>query len=355
VAKIFGVALDAADDPWSLQLKQAWMARDSKKDDWFLAYSDPYDAVINNVADILERGNVKLAGKFPVPSWLSPRPESDICLVTAQNVQHFFDKGGILMLTKQLQSFVTERILPEMPIMIGIDHSATGGVISALAERYGPKALSVVILDHHFDAFPLSVRLGKTLRTSSDFGACMYPVSPLCIEHANQYCCGNFLAHLIDTEQILPENLLLIGVADYPRQGISQGCDSLRESYLKFERSGCSFFPSWRFDGEYLKDLTQFLHERITTRYVYVSLDLDVGAYRCVHAARYMDGTGIDRESLLAVAHIIATECRHGAFDLVGFDVMEFNMHSLGIKVSRGTEDLTMFLVRDFISALVDT
>ena len=112
------------------------------------------------MADILEERNIQPVGRFPVPSWLWPKPkQSDLPLVTAKSLGDFFDSGGLLKIVRQLQSFVTESVLPEIPIMIGIDHSATAGVVSALAEKYGPEMLSVVVLDQHFDAIPLSVRL----------------------------------------------------------------------------------------------------------------------------------------------------------------------------------------------------
>ena len=38
---------------------------------------------------------------------------------------------------------------------------------------------------------------------------------------------------------------------------------------------------------------------------------------------------------------------------LVGFDIMEFNMHFLGIKTADGVEDSTLPLVEDFIKRLV--
>ena len=352
--KLFGVALDPADDPWSLQLKRAWMMARGKDMGWPSACSDPYDAVTKSIADILEEQHIELAGKFPVPSWLGPKPEaSDLPLVTAKNMGSFFDSGSLLEIVRQLQLFVMSKILPGMPIMIGIDHSATTGIISALAEKYGPENLSVVVLDRHFDAIPVSVRLAETCGTNPDsmtnvpFG---FPIIP--VAYKNQFCCGNFWSHLIDAGMVLPENLIFIGVADYPRQEIDSKGNTFRRSYLSFEERGCSFFPSWQFEGEYVKALTKFIHEKITTPYLYVSCDLDVGAFRCTHAARYMDGLGIDRENLLDLATIIRDACQHNSFTLVGFDIMEFNMHFLGVKVPGGAEDLTIPLVRDFIRIL---
>lgn len=347
VKKVFGVALDASDDPWSLQLKWASMTATGNSGDSL--HSDPYDALVKDVADLQY---VELAGKFPVPSWLRPRPQaSDRHLVDAKNLQQFVANGGLLETMKRLRDFVERNVFPAFPIMVGIDHSATGGVISALAKRYGPEMLSVVVLDRHFDAIPLSLRIDRSVNVTSDLETNTYPLS-FNVTDIDQYCCGNFWAYLIDTGIVLPENLLFIGVADYPSQEIDPQWRRFRESYLSFEERGCSFFPLWKFDGWYIDSLAQFLNDKITTPYVYVSLDLDVGAYHCINAARYMDGPGINRQNLLDIATIIADGCRYGNFLLVGFDIMEFNMHFLGIKTAEGLEDSTLPLVQDFIKTL---
>jgi len=50
-----------------------------------LLHSGPYDALVKDVADLQ---HVELAGKFPIPSWLGPKPQlSDRHLVNAKNLQ----------------------------------------------------------------------------------------------------------------------------------------------------------------------------------------------------------------------------------------------------------------------------
>lgn len=345
--KVFGVALDASDDPWSLQLKWASMTATGKRGDSL--HSDPYDALVKDVAD---PQHFELAGKFPIPSWLGPRPHpSDRHLVNVKNLQQFVANGGLLETMKGVGDFVERNVFPAFPIMIGIDHSATGGVISALAKRYGPEMLSVVVLDRHFDAIPLSLRIDGISKVTWDFETNTDHL-PCDVTEVDEYCCGNFWAYLINAGNLLPENLLFIGVADYPSQEIDPKWQRFRESYLRFEERGCNFFPLWKFDGCYIDSLTKFIHDKITTPYVYVSLDLDVGSYRCVNAARYMDGPGITRQNILDIAGIIADGNRNGSFMLVGFDIMEFNMHFLGIKTAEGVEDSTIPLIRDFIKTL---
>ncbi len=353
--KLFGVALDAVDDPLSLQLKNAWMAADTGKLDWLSACPDPYGAVTESMADILEERNIQPIGRFPVPSWLWPKPKpSDLPLVTAESLGDFYDSGGLLKIVRRLQSFVTERVLPATPIMLGIDHSATAGVISALSESYGSGNLNVVVLDQHFDAIPLSVRLAGALGDNQSLmpGA---PFAPLNIPAGfnDQFCCGNFWGYLMDEGKVIPGNLLFIGVSDYPDHEDGAAGEIFQRRYLDFEKRGCSFFPRLQFDGQYIDALAWFLREKITTPYVYISLDLDVGAYNSTFAARYMDRQGISKQNLLDVAGIIGGECRRGRFKLAGLDIMEFNMHFLGLETPGGIKDETLALVGDYLKALL--
>jgi arginase family enzyme len=114
----------------------------------------------------------------------------------------------------------------------------------------------------------------------------------------------------------------------------------------------CYLYTGWKFDGQYIDSLARFIREKITTPYVYISLDLDVGAYNSTYAARYMDRQGISKQNLLDIAGIIAGECCRGRFKIAGLDIMEFNMHFLGIETPRGIKDSTLTLVGEFIESL---
>ena len=65
-----------------------------------------------------------------------------------------------------------------------------------------------------------------------------------------------------------------------------------------------------------------------------------------------MDRPGISEQNLLDVAGIIADECHWRKFKLAGIDIMEFNMHFLGIETPDGVKDTTLELVQKFITAL---
>ena len=344
--KIFGVALDPADDPWTLKLKQEWMAADTARLDPVSAFLDPYDAVTESMGEDLKKRGITKAGKFPVPSWLWPKPtRADLPYVTARNMQIFFENGGLAEIIKEIRSFVKENIFPAIPIMLGVDHSATAGVISALAERYSPETLSVLVLDQHFDAIPLSVRLEGAVQAGTFSSSKSIPVG-----FADQFCCGNFWSSLMDEAILLPQNLLFIGVADYPRIESDSQKNSYRDAYLAFEECGCRFFPGSHFVGEYRDSLSSFIRDNIHTPHVYVSLDLDVGAFTEILAARYLEKPGISKKNILDVALRIMEECRQGNFTIAGMDIMEFNMHFLGIEMPDGTKDRTLDLVEEFLT-----
>lgn len=157
VCKVFGVAVDATDDPWAIMLKHA--AMDAEENGMAGFYGDPYDAMAAGLGGL--NGRIELIGKFGVPSWLTPRPEAaDRSLVSKEEMEAFVANGGLLELSTRLKLFVQEKVLPATPVMLGVDHSLTGGVVSALSRELGPDNLSVVVLDQHFDCLPVSLRVG---------------------------------------------------------------------------------------------------------------------------------------------------------------------------------------------------
>ena len=56
------------------------------------------------------------------------------------------------------------------------------------------------------------------------------------------------------------------------------------------------------------------------------------------------------KKNILDVALLIAEACRQGKFIIAGMDIMEFNMHFLGIEMPDGTKDTTLDLVKEFLT-----
>jgi len=261
--KVFGVALDASDDPMAIELKHAAMdAAENGSEDFF---ADPYDAIAPGLPRLNQ--GIELIGKLPIPSWLGARPRPvDRSLISKEWMELFVRRGGLLKLSSQVKLFVQEKVLPAGPVMLGIDHSATGGVVSALSEELGPGNLSVVVIDQHFDCLPVSLRLG----TGSLIGLNLpnLPGDTGILNAAgnnDEYCCGDFWKYLIDSGVVLPENLMFIGVADYPEKEASPGWETYRENYLRFEKLGCRFFPLREFEGQYAEKLQTFIEENVAT------------------------------------------------------------------------------------------
>jgi arginase family enzyme len=343
--KVFGVALDASDDPMSLQLK--WAAMQANQALRNNSFTDPYDAA---AARLAQRGDFELAGKLPVPSWLGSRPmPADQVQVTLENYQRFYDTQGFRKLSDQVNAFVRDKILPDIPVMLGIDHSATGGVVTALSEKYGAGNITVIVLDRHFDGIDLAQRVDALL-SGPDQPAEMMPFSGT---GGKEYCCGSFWGHLLDSGTLPAHNLLFLGVADYPAEPMQGKQQLFQDTYLAFEQSGCRFFPLWEFTNDYIEKLTGFIKQHVTTPYVYVSLDVDVGSLNCVHAARYMDGPGISRENMLDIARVINHRIEEAQQTLIGLDIMEFNMHFLGISIDDDCRDQTLEMILEFINTLI--
>jgi arginase family enzyme len=350
------MAFDPSDDPWNLELKRAWMTRLTQGVSVGQKLArDPYDEVSGHLKYVLKRRDICQAGKFPVPSWLWPKPEAaDYPEVTVKHIGGFYDSGGLTSLVRGLQDFVETRIFPDTPFMLGVDHTATMGVISALSKKYGVDNLSVIVLDQHFDALPLSVRMaGLGGASASPLGGIPLAMVQAQAGFYDQCNCGNFWAYLMEDQLVLPENLSFVGVADYPGQQSESAENLFRKSYLMFENMGCSFFPLSNFTGNYQPSLSRFIEDSIGTPLVYVSLDLDVGSYNFTWAARYMDWPGISAQNLLDTATQIRNSCRQKRVELAGLDVMEFNMHFLGIEMEDGTRDDTLSVVGKYIDALL--
>ena len=341
-SRLFGVSLDPSDDPLNLDLKRAWISRGRLIAGEAGCFLDPYDSLVPNYSPMLKALGIEPYGKFPVPSWLWPRPRfDDRFRVTAEKIAEFYDCGEFERLLQRLQEYVSTTIMPARPVMLGIDHSATYSAVSALSDRYGADNISLIVLDQHFDALSPRVR---TAAAAPAFAG---------LSQSDHLNCGNFLARLLDEKRVKARNLSLIGVADYPAEDRADKPGSaFRRSYLKFQERGATFFPAGKFKGRYRPDLVEFAGRSVKTPYVYVSLDLDVASGKGVLASRYQDWPGLSEAALMRVAEAIKAACRQARAVLTGLDIMEFNQHFLGLEV-QGAKDATLPLVDRYLRTLL--
>ena len=155
---LFGCSLDPDEREQSIQRKLRYAASGSERKE----YLDPYDVISKLIGLVRNRPPIlKKSGKIDVETWLRPFPISaDLPYMTVKNFVKFIDGGGCHEYFNRIYTFTKDAILPNIPFLIGVDHSLTGGVLKALAEQYGRENILAVFLDSHFDGISMPVRLG---------------------------------------------------------------------------------------------------------------------------------------------------------------------------------------------------
>jgi arginase family enzyme len=330
----FGCSLDALDAPEKVAMKHAYLSALSRGIiDGELA-RDPYDLLVGRLSDV---AGVTALGRLEIDTWLEPRPApGDIELVREQLYQEFLDSGGAREAADRVREFVSTRVLPSRPLMIGVDHSLTGGVLEALSDEFGVDGLAVVILDSHFDAVPTSIRRNAAT-SSAEAGGIGLDTLP------ESYNCGTWLASLLENNTLLPENLVVMGPSDHPgyrgEPGEDEGISAYRESYLSFEERGVKVIPKRSLRETGFEGAVKEAFEGVGNKPVYISLDADLGAGCEVGAVRFLDTLGLSAEEILELAGALYRRLKENGSDLAGLDVMEIDVHLADLP---GSEDKTV-------------
>ena len=360
--KVFGVALDSTDLPQKVLAKHAYVNRLAqnliREDEKFV---DPYEGVLNFSKVIKDEKFVKI-GKFPIASWLTPRPNvEDYSLIHPLRYQNFTNSGKIKLYADELEKYVKKNILPEVPLMISVDHSMTGGVLSALSKEYVAENIVVIMFDAHFDAIPanISLELAKYAKEHEEGVNTLVPQSADLqyieeIEINDTYTCASFFDYVISDKIILPENVVLFGCQDYPTEQL-QSIEDERvkkyvDYYLSFEKRGMKFIPT-NDDAELMiKDLEEFLSEK-PKPYIYISLDVDVCMFKEVLAARFMNAIGIDKDIIINALISITKYMETYQSQLIGLDITEIETMVLNKELKKsGRKDRTIELIDEFLA-----
>ena len=359
VKKVFGAALDPSDAETKIMIKQAHLNALANRTPEKSKYCDPYDAFIAE-SQILNHPQFQKIGKFPIESWLCPKPDiEDYIFMTPLNFRLFLDKNGCLEYSQELEKYIEQKVLPEIPLMIGADHSLTGGVLRALARKYGSENISVIIFDGHFDAIPTNLRLGLASysKDHKDEIAIPFPEFIESIDEQTEiplsYNCGTFLHQLIEERTILPQNLIVFGCADYPNKDLREISDTRVKDYvdlyLTYEEQGVKFIPNSK-DNEKMKQNFQEALESINNPYLYLSIDVDVGSLNEILAARFMEFIGVDPECLNNAAESLQQFLYNNKVELIGLDIMEVEVYYLNAELKKsGTTDHTIQIIDDFL------
>jgi arginase family enzyme len=344
----FGSSLDVLDATEKVEIKRAYILAVLAGKEPQPNFLDPYEALGSMSASTFGYA-CEWCGKVPIDTWLTPKPlPQDLFMVTSENYKAFLEANGCLKYSQLAGDFVND-ILPSSFVMIGVDHSQTGGVLRKLSEYYGAERISLVLLDAHFDTFDFelvdAVRRQLTGR-GKDYQSPLY--------ENNFYSCGNFLKFLLQENVILPENLFVIGVADYPSQKLqrNQSPDVKRyvQEYMGIVEEGVNVIPKTEVESPENK-LPEFLC--IRTPYVYVSIDMDVGAFSSVYGVRFLNTVGMREDCIYKTAKAIKDVIDGKNLRCVGLDLMELDVHFAGVYRCRKVVDRSYEVACNIIQLLL--
>lgn len=360
--KVFGAALDATDFPLSIQTKYAYLNRLNQNLITEPNFLDPYEGFLL-YSSILSKEKYLKIGKFPVESWLTPKPHiEDYPYVNQLEFQKFTINGKVKEKSDLLEKFITDKVLPDIPLMIGIDHSLTGGVLNALSNKFGAENIIVIVFDAHFDGIlaSISTNIAKyTIEHPDQVNPLVPELASLAYENLNindSYTCASFLYYLMQEKILIPENLIIFGCQDYPNEDYRSNNDPRILEYVNFydsfEKKGVRFIS--KNDNTHMVEKLNSALEFVDLPYIYISFDVDVGGLKEIIAARFRNAIGLDKSTILNAGKEIKKYMDLKRCELIGLDVMEIDTHLLSrVFPKSGRIDQTVEVVDDFLEIFI--
>lgn len=359
---LFGVPFDPTVSKESLLLKLAYIRAKMVGKVIYPDYMDPYDSLSENLPSNFSKKTF-LLGKIQIPTWLQPKPTpADLDKLDFSSFASFMENGGCLRVAAKVHKFIVSKVFPRIPGMIGVDHSSTYGAILSI-KKYQGEELALIVLDSHFDAVPAKLRqelfeyakranipiITQDVYFQSNLTG---PTSDKSLK-GNQLDAENFLLYTINHKLVDAKNLVVIGISDYPSELLEGVNDHAVREYIDFfkslEKAGVRFVPKSNLcRSRTAKNLIEEALEGLTARRVYISMDVDVGSFSCVYAARFLNTIGLSSEQICNVFQSLL-----GFFSseltLCGFDLMEIDIHKLGARIDDLHKDQTMEISKTFL------
>jgi arginase family enzyme len=323
----FGCLLDSDERYDALQEKLASIDRGE-------TFTDPYQSVLSLVTSELDLCRWESKGLIPIPDWLHPLPpDSSKPRLTSSEIIAFIDRNGCRMAAEEAGRFVKEEVFPNIPCLIAVDHCLTGEVYRRVAESHAPEETALVVLDSHIDAVPMSI-----LAPAIQYDAENNPESvhdsedPLLYDRPDSYNAGSFLYNLLIEGVVLPRNLYLLGISDYPPKQAFRLKDERIKNYVHFYRELKSAGVTLVTKEELLSSPSRVrrILEGIKTPYLYVSVDMDIGARNALEGVRFLDRQGLNEPQLFRLIGYLR-EILDSGVKLAGLDLTEFNPRKAGL------------------------
>jgi arginase family enzyme len=232
-----------------------------------------------------------------------------------------------------------------IPVMIGVDHSLSGGLAGYLSDIHDN--LVYVVLDAHFDAIIPEIRCNLIQYDAETNPESRYsPSNPYIYGRPNSYNADSYLYYLWEDNIVNPENTVVAGVADHPPEHAWEIDDERVREYLDFytgfEKQGVRIIQRDRFRSN-PSGLLRKAMKGLEEQPVHLSIDLDVASGSCISGVRFGDYRGIGCKPFIDSVTWIFKNC-----NVVGLDICEFD--PLSAKKSSSSIELAIDVLKVFNS-----
>jgi arginase family enzyme len=344
----FGCPLDGDERHESIQEKLA--LKEAKG-----IIDDPYEGIMEMIRQEVNPEIWSETGSLDVPGWLRPIPPlADEEKIRTETFVDFMDNGGFETYAQRTGDFIAKNIFPDIPCMLAVDHSLTGGAFKKLVELYEPEDISLIVLDSHTDAIPMSAMAGMIqydIDTNPDTVHDRH--DPFLYDRKDSYNASSFLHYLLTEEVLKPQNLYLVGISDYPPKHAFRIKDPRIENYVnifsELKQKGATILTKNDFLVSPAKVKSILTH--IKSSYVYISIDLDVGARNGIEGVRFLDRQGLNERQIYRIVDFLKGLLSKGV-RLAGMDLTEINPRRAGGYHPAG-EDQTYRIAANIIEKLL--
>jgi arginase family enzyme len=315
---------------------------------------DPLLPLLEALHKVVPDDHWHIGGALPVPGWLRPiPPDGDRERIDTEAMVDFIDRDGCREYAEKVEDLVASTILPNLPCMVTVDHSLTGGVYTALAKHYGRENLSLIVVDSHTDAVPMSILADAIAYDMDTNPQSLYdPMDPFLQNRAESYNASTFIHHLVEMGIIAPSNLYIVGVSDYPDKRAFRIKDRRIANYVAawtgLKQKGATIIT--KKECQLKSSKLEHLLKKIRTPFVYVSIDMDIGACNAVEGVRFKNWRGLAETQIY---RLVDTIVQTGGMNiqLVGMDITEVNSRVAGKPIGN-TVDRTYQIAANLIQRL---